>query len=207
MSHYFISKLKPSQHGFVKTKSTASNLVTYLASISPLVCSQSQVHSIYFYFSTAFDPVPHFKLCAYRLSDSCVNWFRIYITNRYLSVRISGAFSSPFAASSGFQQTSVLGSLLFNIFINDMCNAIRYSRCLLFAVRINIFRAINSSDGCTIVQAAMNTCKLGVLLTAWNWTSPRLGLLPSPGLYYVYKIHDSYIPVRILLRTLVYNSI
>jgi sarcosine oxidase/L-pipecolate oxidase len=166
MSHYFISKLKPSQHGFLKTKSTASNFVTCLAFISPLVCSQSQVHSIYFDFSRAFDIVPHFKLCAYGLSDSYVNWFRIYFTNRYPSVRISGAFSSPFAASSGFQQTSVLGSLLFNIFINDMCNVIRYSRCLLFADGINIFRAINSSDGCTILQATMNTRKLGVLQTA-----------------------------------------
>jgi hypothetical protein len=98
MSHYFTSKLNPNQHDFVKMKSTTTNLVTYLDFISPLVSSQRQVDSIYYDFSSALEFFPHsvllHKLCAYGLSDSHVNWFRIYLTDLCSSVRILGAFSS-----------------------------------------------------------------------------------------------------------------
>jgi hypothetical protein len=77
MSPYFTSKLNPNQHGFVKMKSTTTNLVTYLDFISPSVSSKHQVDSVYFDFSSAFDFVPHsiflHKLYVYGLSDSHVN--------------------------------------------------------------------------------------------------------------------------------------
>jgi hypothetical protein len=58
--HYFkSSKFNPSQHGFMKSKSTVTKHVTYLDSIAPLVHSQRQVDSIYFDFSNAFDLVSH----------------------------------------------------------------------------------------------------------------------------------------------------
>jgi hypothetical protein len=62
MSHYFTSKLNPNQHGFLKMKSTTTNLVTYLDFISPLVFYQRQVDSIYFDFSSAFEFFLHFIL-------------------------------------------------------------------------------------------------------------------------------------------------
>ena len=89
-------------------ESTTTNLVTHIDFISPLICSQRQVDSVYFYFSSAFDFVPHssllYKLCAYGHSDSYVNWFRIYLIDRYSLAQILGAFSSPFAVSSGVPQ-------------------------------------------------------------------------------------------------------
>jgi hypothetical protein len=68
VSYYFKSKLNPSQHGFMKSKSTAINLVTYLDAIAPLVYSQRQVDSIYFDFSNAFHRVPH-ELLLRKLND------------------------------------------------------------------------------------------------------------------------------------------
>jgi hypothetical protein len=59
ISYYFKAKLNPSQHGFIKSKSTATNPVTYLDTTAPLVYSQRQVYSIYFDFSNAFDRLPH----------------------------------------------------------------------------------------------------------------------------------------------------
>jgi hypothetical protein len=200
MSHYFSSKLDPNQHDFVKTKSTTTNLMTYLDFISPFVFSE-QVDSVYFDFSSAFDLVPHsvllHKLCAYSLSDSYVNWFRSYLTDRYSSVRISGALSSPIAVSSGVSQGSVLGPLLFNIFVNDICNVIKYSRHLLFANDIKIFRAVISANDCTLLQSdiehiqawcAANYMKLNVNKTTVITFSRKMN-----GLYYVYKIHNSII--------------
>jgi hypothetical protein len=75
-------------------------------------------------FSSVFDFVPHsvllYTLCVYGISDSYVHWFRTYLTDRYSSVGIVGAFSSPFAVSSGVSQGSVLGPILFSIFVNDI---------------------------------------------------------------------------------------
>jgi hypothetical protein len=96
MSHYFKHKLHPSQHGVLKYKYTATNLVTYPYFIFPLVSSQRHVDSIYFDLSSAFDLVPHpillNKLCAYGLSDGYVNWFCSYLTKRQSSVRILDTF-------------------------------------------------------------------------------------------------------------------
>jgi hypothetical protein len=76
-------------------------------------------------------------------------------------------FLSAFAVSSGVAQGSVLVPLLFNIFFDDICNVIKYSRYLLFADDIKIFRAVNSADDCTLLQADIsNIYKLGVPLTA-----------------------------------------
>ena len=81
-----------------------------------------------------------------------MNWFRSYFRNRYSSVRIFGDFSSPSAVSSDVPQGSVL-DLCFNTFINVICNVIRYSRHLLFAHDIRMFRAANSADDCTLLHA------------------------------------------------------
>ena len=141
--HYVKSKFNPSQHGFMKSKSTATNLVAYLDFIAPLVHSQRQVDSIYFDFSNAFDLVSHEmllrKLSDFGLSAGYVSWFRSYLTSRTSSVRYCGALSTSYAVLSGVPQGSVLGPLLFNIFINDLLGVVKYSNCLLFADNIKIF--------------------------------------------------------------------
>jgi hypothetical protein len=52
---FFKSKWNSSQHGFIKSKSTITNSVTFLDFVTPLFCSQSQTDSIYFDFSNAFE--------------------------------------------------------------------------------------------------------------------------------------------------------
>jgi hypothetical protein len=57
--NFFKYRLNPSQHGFCKFNSTATNLVTYQNSIIPSVCTQGQTDSVYFDLTKAFDIVPH----------------------------------------------------------------------------------------------------------------------------------------------------
>jgi hypothetical protein len=58
LSNFFKLRLNPAQHGFHKFNSTTTNLVTYLNSIMPTVCTKGQVDSVYFDLSSAFDTVP-----------------------------------------------------------------------------------------------------------------------------------------------------
>jgi hypothetical protein len=108
VSHYLKSKLNPYQHGFTKSKSTITNLVTYLDFITPLVSYQGQADAIYFDLSSAFDLVPHTlllqKVSAFGLTGGCVNWFCSYLTNRQSQVRVSGILSSPFVVLFGVPQ-------------------------------------------------------------------------------------------------------
>jgi hypothetical protein len=153
---FFKSKLN-SQHGFIKSICTITNLVTFLDFVTPLVCSQDQVHSVYFDFSNAFDILPHalllHKLKNYGPSSGYINWFHCYLTNRESYVRFSGLFSSPFVVLSGLTQGSVLWPLLFNICINDLCEVINHSSCLLFADDLKVYRAIKSPNDCFLLQS------------------------------------------------------
>ena len=58
-----------------------------------------------------------------------VNWFRSYLTNRTFLVNLGNVFSQPACVSSGAPQGSILGPLLFLIYINDMSQA---AKCNLF---------------------------------------------------------------------------
>jgi hypothetical protein len=59
LSFHFKSKLHPNQHGFLKSKSTITDLLTYPNDVTPSLCSQGQLDSIYFDLSLAFDKVPY----------------------------------------------------------------------------------------------------------------------------------------------------
>jgi hypothetical protein len=91
LHNFFKCRLYPSQHGFRKFNSTATNLVTYLNSIIPSVSSQGQTNSVYFELTKAFDVAPHniilrkhsnFGLPLVMLTGSIV----IYLTDNRLFV-------------------------------------------------------------------------------------------------------------------------
>jgi hypothetical protein len=60
--------------------------------------------------------------------------------------------SRSFLVKSGGPQGSTLGPLLFNIFINDICNSVHNSRYLLFADDLKIYRTIINVDDCKLLQ-------------------------------------------------------
>ena len=83
-----------------------------------------QIDVIYTDFEKAFDRVPHFrlisKLRSYHINEDIIEWVKAYLKNRVQRVKINGSFSNWADVFSGIPQGSILGPLLFIIYINEL---------------------------------------------------------------------------------------
>ena len=114
---------------------------------------------VYFDFSKAFDSVPHarllLKLQAYGINGQLLKWFESFLTGRRQCVKVNSALSSWTQVSSGVPQGSVLGPLLFVLYINELPSLVS-SNLLMFADDIKLYRCIRSPEDCLILQNDIN---------------------------------------------------
>ena len=134
--YHFIS---PAQDGFLPERSCVTQLFTALDQIGAL---QSDV--IYLDISKAFDKVYHplslRKLKQCNVSGRLLDWFNAYLTNRKQRVAVSVETSTEVLVSSGVPQESLLGQLLFLLFVNNLPDRCSLSNVACFADETKIHK-------------------------------------------------------------------
>ena len=155
------SLLCNNQHGFVSGKSCLTQLLSHFDDILLGLTAGADTDAIYLDFAKAFDKVDHQlllqKLRRYGFHERLITWIESFLVDRYQQVVISGHSSYLSKVLSGVPQGSVLGPLLFILFINDMECCVKHSTIRFFADDTRILKHIHSSIDVDLLQQDLNS--------------------------------------------------
>ena len=161
----FESILADCRHGFRSQRSCETQLFQFFHDLvsnldRALNRNHRQTDVIIMDFAKAFDKVPHrrlwYKLDYYGIRGSTHKWITSWLSGRFQKVVLDGQASDPVPVLSGVPQGSVLGPVLFLIFINDLPENIR-SSVRRFADDCVLYRNIESPTDCQILQDNLNS--------------------------------------------------
>ena len=151
--------LLKNQHGFRNNHSCTTQLISALHDFSYSLNNRRSVCIAVFDFSKAFDTVPHKlllrKLQYYGICGNTHNWIAAFLTSRLQRVVLDGTQSEWLPVTSGVPQGSVLGPLLFLLYINDIASGVS-STIRLFADDLIIYRDISSENSHNLLQNDIN---------------------------------------------------
>ena len=189
------------QHGFTSNKSTTTNLIEFFNKITQDTDQGIPVDLLYLDFSKAFDKVPHtrliLKLQAHGIQGKLLDWIRNWLRQRKQRTVLNGHSSTWDEVLSGVPQGSVLGPLLFLIFINDLDEwAVPAHHISKFADDTKVGHRVDSVQDKVAFQTAIDN--LANWATVWgmqyNVDKCHVLHIGRNNNKYDYKMYNKHIP-------------
>ena len=192
------------QHGFLSKRSTVTNLLKCTYDWATALDKKQSLDILYIDFEKAFDKVSHDKLIVklenIGIGGDLMNWLSNFIRNRTQCVKINQSLSPFEEATSGIAQGTLLGPLLFILFINDLSSQLvsplsrielyaddskLYADCSSVEKCIDFYEDIlNVEDWCNQWQLKVNTNKCDILHVGKN------------NLKFPYRLRDTVVPEK-----------
>jgi hypothetical protein len=189
----FINKhniLTNAQYGFRSNHSTYMALMDLIIKVTESINKKHHTMGVFLDLSKAFDTINHdillTKLHHYGIRGTPLNWFESYLTNRKQYVQTHSVKSSLSSLSCGVPQGSILGPLLFLLYINDITQVSNKLSFIIFADDTNLFAShSNLHDLHTIINEEL------ALLTTWFKTN-KLSLNINKTNYMLFSLREAH---------------
>ena len=163
-------QINTNQFGFLRNRSCLTQLLTSYSEVYTSLDAGISSDIAYFDFRKAFDTVPHaellLKLWMSGITGPLWFWFKEYLSNRSHYVSLCGDSSHLLPVQSGVPQGSILGPILFLIYINDLPNTIAHSSSYLFADDTKFIKSITRFNDSSLLQSDIDS--LSAWCQKWN---------------------------------------
>ena len=186
------------QHGFRSSRSCETQLISFIQNICQSLNKKIQTDIIIMDFAKAFDKVPHkhllYKLNYYGINNTTVNWISDFLGDRTQTVALEGIMSEKVPVTSGVPQGTVMGPILFLIYINDFADYIQHSTLRLFADDSIIYKEINNENDAKLLQSDLEAA--GRWETDWlmHFHPDKCNILSitqkKNPINFLYKLHN-----------------